>query len=118
RIFVATLAAAGVGNLVWGHVTEGLFYRGLRFESIVAVLRTWPYFALLGAAIAVTEIYLVGRRRSRKPWTPGPRLLLDVAAAYATLQFYALITIFARPAPGSTLGRLARLVLIGIGIHI
>jgi hypothetical protein len=117
RILAATLAATTVGNLIWGHVTERLYYRGLELRHALAALRTWPYFLLLGLGITATELFLLRRRQhARRPWTPGLGLLGDVAAAYATMQLYALITIFARPAPASTLGDLARLFLLGLGI--
>jgi hypothetical protein len=116
RVFMATMAAACAGNLVWGHVSERLFYRGLALENIGYVFGTWPYFACLGVGIGLTQIFLLHRRRWRKPWSFGWGIALDVAAAYATVQFYALITIFARPASGSTAADLARLVLRGLGI--
>ena len=115
RILAATLAAATFGNLVWGHVTEGLFYRGMAWANLVQVLRAWPYFALLGLGIGGTELYLLARKRRRKPWTLGPRLVGDVLAAYCTLQFYGLITLFARPAPQSTPWTLLKLFLVAFG---
>ena len=48
RVVVATLAATALGNLLWGHVAERLFYRGLEGRQVLEVLRTWPYFLLLG----------------------------------------------------------------------
>ncbi len=116
RILVATLAAATIGNLVWGHVTERLFYRGLAWHHVPDQLATWPYFLLLGLGIGLSELWLVRkRRRRRKPWTWGWGLALDIACAYATVQFYGLITIFARP-EGATPWQLAKLVGIGLGI--
>jgi hypothetical protein len=108
------------GNLLWGHVSERLFYRGLAWRNVVYVLQTWPYFVLLGIGISVTELYLLRKkaRKRRAPWTPGWRVLGDVAAAYATLQFYGLITIFARPAPGTSVATLARLVVAAFGVHV
>jgi hypothetical protein len=99
-------------------VSERLFYRGLAWRNVTYVLGTWPYFVLLGVGISVTELYLLRKRarRRRAPWTGGWRIVGDVAAAYATLQFYGLITIFARPTPGTSMGSLARLALAAFGI--
>ncbi|HEB77042.1 MAG TPA: hypothetical protein ENI90_00760 [Methylothermaceae bacterium] len=118
RVFVATMAAAAFGNLVWGHVTERLYYRGLEWEHVVYVLGTWPYFVLLGIGIALSQIYLLKFRRRRRPWTLDRWLWKDVLAAYCMLQFYALIHIFARPAAGSTTWDLTRLFLRGFGIQL
>lgn len=118
RILAATIAAAGIANLVWAHVTEKLYFGGMMFDNIVYVLRTWPYFVLLSLGIAVCQIYLLHKKRTRKPWTWGPRIGLDVLAVYCTLQFFSLIHIFARPSADSTLWDHTRLFLIGLGIHI
>lgn len=118
RVFVATLAAAGFGNLVWGHVTERLFYRGMEWEHVLWVMATWPYFVLLGVGIGLSHVYLLWRKRRRRPWTWDRWIWTDVLAAYATLQFYALIHIFARPHRDSTTGDLFRLFLKGFGIDV
>jgi len=118
RIFVATMAAAAYGNLVWGHMTERLYYRGLEFKHVVYVFGTWPYFVLLGLGIALSQIYLLGRRRRRRPWTRDWWILKDILAVYVMLQYYALIHIFARPATGGTVWDLFRLFLVGFGIHL
>jgi hypothetical protein len=117
RILVATMAAAGFGNLVWGHMTERLFYRGLEMENALYVLGTWPYFVLLGLGIAFSQIFLLGRKR-RKPWSRDAWLVKDVLAVYLTLQYFALIHIFARPVPGSSLGDLFRLFMKAFGVEI
>ncbi len=117
RILAATLAAAGFGNLVWGHMTERLYYRGLEMENLLYVLGTWPYFLLLALGIAFSQIVLL-RRRTRRPWRRDLWLVKDIFAAWATLQYFALIHIFARPVPGSTLGDLTRLFLRGFGIQL
>ena len=115
RVFTATMAAAAVGNLVWGHVTERLYYRGMEWENLVYVLGTWPYFALLGLGISFTQLYLMWRKRVRKPWTLDRWLITDVIATYLTLQYFALIHIFARPASGSGIEDLARLFVRAFG---
>ena len=58
------------------------------------------------------------RKRRRKPWTPDRWLVTDVVAAYATIQYFALIHIYARPAGGSSAWDLTRLLLRGFGIHL
>ena len=117
RVFTATMAAAAIGNLVWGHVTERIYYRGMEWENVVFVLGTWPYFVLLGLGIGFTQIYLMWRTRLRKPWTIDRWLVTDIIAAYLTLQYYALIHIFARPVSGSSVGDLTSLFLRGFGIQ-
>lgn len=117
RIFTATMAAAAFGNLVWGHMTERLYYRGLEMENLLYVLGTWPYFVLLGLGIAFSQIFLLGRRR-RKPWTRDLWLPKDVLAVYLTLQYFALIHIYARPVPGSSIGDLFRLFMKAFGVEL
>ncbi len=116
RLAVATMAAAGVGNLFYGHVSERLFMRGMTWENVLYELRTWPYFLALGLGIAASQIVLMRAKRNRKPWTPGPGILLDVVGAYTTMQFYSLIRIFRRPCSEGTTADLLQLVLIGLGI--
>lgn len=118
RVFTATMAAACVGNLIWGHVTERLFYRGMELEHMLYALGTWPYFLLLGLGISCTQLYLMWRKRVRKPWTLDRWLITDVLATYCTLQFFALIHIFARPVTDSTVWDLWRLFLKAFGIHL
>jgi len=117
RVVAATMAAAGLGNLVWGHLTEEMLDGGLRFANF-RMLQSWPYFLLLGAGISVTELYLLHRKSTRRKWSPGPRLIGDVLAAYCTWQFYALIHIFNRPVPGSTVWDHFRLFLRAFGLHL
>lgn len=118
RIVTATMAAAALGNLVWGHIVERMLYAGIRYENLWIELGTWPYFVLLGGGISLTGLYLYWRRRSRRPWSWGPGLALDVLAAYGTLQFFTLIRIFRRPAGGSAVGDLFLLFLKGFGVHV
>lgn len=117
RVFVATMAAAGFGNLFWGHLPEEFFYKGLRFENFYGVLQTWPYFVLLGLGVSLTELYLTRNKTTRKPWTLDYHLPLDILAMYLTLQFYSLIHVFARPCQGGDLWDYTRLFLIGLGIN-
>ena len=82
------------------------------------ILRAWPYYLLLGLGISLTQLYLMRKGRTRRLWTPGWRIGLDVLAAYCTIQYFCIIHIFARPHPDGTLGDLVRLFLIGFGIHL
>ncbi len=116
RIFVASMAAAGVGNLIW-HASERTFMHGMEAGSLLFTLGTWPYFLFLGLGIAVSQIYLLRRRSRRKPWTRDRWFVVDLVAAYVTLQYFALIHIFARPAPGATTEDLFRLFFRGFGIE-
>jgi hypothetical protein len=119
RIVFATMVAAGLCNMIYGHLTEEMFYGGAVFRSYFAVFRTWPYYLFLGAAISLTELYLFKRgHHRRRPWTRGPRVALDVLAVYCTVQFYAMIHIFMFPTENSTIGDLFRLFLRGFGIRL
>ena len=118
RVFAATMAAAFFGNMAWGHMSENLFYNGLEWENVVEYLPRWPYFLLLGIAISLTQVYLLRRKRTRKPWTRGPRIVTDVLATYVTIQFYCLIHIFGRPVSDGTVWEYTRLFLIGLGIRL
>ncbi len=118
RVFVATMAAACVGNMIWGHMSENLYYEGLEWENILDYLPRWPYFLLLGLGISLVQVYLLRKKRNRKPWTWGWRILTDILAAYVTIQFYCLIHIYGRPVPGGSVWEYTRLLLIGLGIHL
>ncbi|MCB1866654.1 MAG: hypothetical protein KDG50_14645 [Chromatiales bacterium] len=118
RIVVATLAAVTVGNLIWGHMVERFYYAGIEAQQFAHTFATWPYFVLLGLGIGLTEVYLVKKKRKRKPWTPGAGLVGDVIATYCTLQFYALIHIFIVSRGASDNAELFRLFLTAFGIHI
>ena len=119
RIVFATMMAAGLCNMIYGHLTEEMFYGGTLFRNFFAVFRTWPYYLFLGGAISLTEVYLLKRgHHRRRPWSRGPRIALDVLAVYCTVQFYAMIHIFMFPTEDSTVWDLFRLFLRGFGIHI
>ena len=118
RISLATFAAVTVGNLVWGHMTEGMFYNGMYYRNFAGVLKTWPYFILLTLGITVTELYLFWRKPTRKVWTLDRYWVTDFIAMYCTVQFYCIIHVFAKPSSGATLTDCAKLFLIGFGIHI
>jgi hypothetical protein len=118
RVSVATLAAVGVGNLVWGHVVELMYYDGMLFRNFAGMFRAWPYFLLLTLGITGTELWLLWkpRRLRRKPWTWGWRIGLDVAAAYVTIQFYSLLHIFLFPVAGAGFWDHVAVFLKGVGI--
>ncbi len=73
---------------------------------------------LLGLGISLSQFILLNNKRKRKPWTRDRWFLKDVVATYLTLQYFALIHIFARPTSGSTVWDLFRLFLTGLGIKI
>ena len=93
-------------------------FRDRSLDDVVYVLGTWPYFFILGLGIGLTQIFRMKWKRRRKPWTRDRRILCDVVAAYCTLQFFALIHIFARPVADSTVWDLFRLFLIGFGVQL
>lgn len=118
RVFFATFVSTSIGNHIWGHVPDRMYSRDLSLASLISILRAWPYYVLLGLGIALTQLYLMRKGRTRRPWTLDRRIGLDVLAAYATIQYFCLIHIFARPIPESTLADHIRLCLIGFGIHL
>jgi hypothetical protein len=114
RIVAAAIFAAGFANMVWGHLTERLFYRGLQWSHVLHVGSTWPYYLLLGLGIGLTQVYL-RRVKRRKPWTSFDRIPLDVLAVYGTLQFFALLDIFNHA--DFALAVRARVFLAALGVH-
>ncbi len=119
RIFTATMAAACFGNLIWGHMTEAVFYSGVELNSLMESVKQWPYFVLLGLGITVSEFWLLHKKKTaRKPWTFDKHIGWDFLSAYATLQYYALIHIFVYTTPEATLGDNFRLFMTGLGIQL
>jgi hypothetical protein len=85
------MAAAGGGNLLF-HLMEACLYDGPTPAVLASVLRTTPYYIVLGLAIGITQIWLMQRgRRRHRPWTSLRRLPLDVMAVTATIGFFILI---------------------------
>jgi len=117
RIALAIFVAAGVGNLVWGHGAERVFYDGLWIGNLSFFNRRWPYFFLLSAAIAATQLFKMGRRARRRPWTLDAGLFKDIGAAYLTIQLYALFHIFAYPPAEAGALDLWKVFLIGFGFR-
>ena len=117
RIFVATLAAAGFGNLVYHIVFASLIY-GTTPEIFVSRLGTIPYYLLLGVGIAATQVWLVERGHERRqPWSGGWRTGFDLLAVAGTFGFFVLIRPFHHiPHDGSMMDAL-RVVLAAFGIH-
>ena len=117
RVFTATLFATTFGNMIWGHITEYMFYDGLKFKNFIELLKVAPYFILLGLMISITQVYLLKRKTKRKPWTKDKRFALDILCAYATFQAYSLIHIFARPVENGTFYDYIRIFLFAFGIY-
>ena len=117
RILIASLAAAALGNLIT-HIIEQTLNHGMNVDSVGYVLFTWPYFFLLGIGIAVSMIFMRRRKRRRKPWTLDRWFALDMLSAYVTIQYFALIHIFARPSETSSLEDMFVLFMLGLGIDL
>lgn len=117
RVSAAIFAAAGAGNMIWGHAAERVLFRGAVVENLTFHFRRWPYFALLAGAIALTQLYMMWRKGKRKPWTPGPRILWDIGAAYLVIQFFALLHVFAWPPGEATFWDLWKIFLSGFGLR-
>ncbi len=117
RILIASLAAAGVGNLIT-HIMKQNLQHGMHAQSFSYVLATWPYFFLLGIGIAVSMIFMRRRKRRRKPWTFDRWIAVDILAAYVTIQYFALIHVFARPTEASTLEDMFVLFMLGLGVDL
>ena len=116
RIFTATMAAACFGNLIWGHMTEAMFYSNIESNVLLLSLKQWPYFVLLGLGITVSEFWLLHKKKtSRRPWTPDKYIGWDVLSAYVTLQYFALIHVFFYTTPEASLSDNFRLFLTGFG---
>ncbi len=116
RIFCATMAAACFGNLVWGHMTEAVFYSGVELHSLTESIKQWPYFVLLGLGITASEFWLLHKKKTRrKPWTLDKKIGWDFLSAYVTLQYFALIHIFVYTVPQATLADNIRIFLTGLG---
>ena len=116
RIFCATMSAACFGNLVWGHMTEAVFYYGVELNSLTESMKQWPYFVLLGLGITASEFWLLHKKKtSRKPWTLDKDIGWDFLSAYVTLQYFAMIHIFVYTIPEATLADNFRLFLTGLG---
>lgn len=119
RIFFAIMIATILGNPFWGHTPGKLLVTGISWEDFFRlVLRSWPYYVLLGLGISLSQLYLMRRVRTRQPWTADKRFVLDIACSYLTFQYFSLIHIFIRPQTNSTLMDHVRLFLIGFGIHL
>ena len=117
RILVASLAAAGLGNLV-AHLMKQNLQHGMTMQSVSYTLHTWIYFLLLGLGITVSMIFMRGRKRKRRAWTLDRWFVVDLLAAYITIQYFALIHIFARPTEASSFTDLFVVFMLGLGIDL
>ncbi len=117
RVFAATMFATAVGNLLW-HISERVGFNGFEWDHVVYRLGTWPYFLALGLGIVCAQLYMLKRKRRRKPWTRDRWLVGDVISAYVTIQYFGLIHIFARPAGGADTWDLFRLFARGFGLQL
>ncbi|MDX8409173.1 MAG: hypothetical protein R8J84_03890 [Mariprofundales bacterium] len=117
RITLATFAAVCIGNMVWGHLTEQMYYQGARWQNFSPFLTSWPYFVLLSLGILVTEIYLLNKKRRRQPWQWNRYFLIDLCSMLLTIQFYALLHIFVIHPEDATLIELTQLFLLAFGIQ-
>jgi len=115
RIFVATMAAAAVGNMLW-HMSEQVLFQGVHWRTIEYRFGIWAYYLFLAIGIASCQIYLLKRKKRRKPWSKNWRLVTDVMATYITLQYFALIHVFARPTTSSDFSDHWTLFLRGFGL--
>lgn len=117
RILIGSLAAAGLGNLV-AHLMKQNLQHGMALQSVNYVLETWAYFVLLALGIAVSMIFMRRRKRRRKAWTPDRWFVVDLLSAYVTIQYFALIHVFARPTDESSFQDLFVLFMLGLGIDL
>ncbi len=117
RTFVATMAAAGFGNFVYGHMVEGFLYEGATVAELLSQLRTIPFFVLFGTAIGAVAVFMQLRgRRARRPWTGGWRTATDVASMLLTFGAFMIIRMFRVGPVHFELGDCVRLALIALGI--
>lgn len=99
RMFVATMAAAGLGNFLYHFLGENRLIADVGILRALVALRVWLlYCFLLGSAIAISQI----RHHSRR------RLTLTVwdrfRACAAVSSFYCVIQVFDTLDPRYTLG--------------
>lgn len=119
RIFTAIMVATIIGNPFWGHTPAKLIYNGITFERFFRlILRSWPYYILLGLGISLCHLYLMRKVRTRKPWTRDRWFVVDILCSYLTIQYFSLIHVFIRPQSNSNLWDHVKLFLIGLGIHL
>ena len=111
------MAAAGLGNLIT-HMMKQILQHGMHMQSVAYVLEPWVYFLLLGLGIAVSMMFMRRRKHRRKPWTLDRWFVIDLLAAYVTIQYFALIHVFARPTEASKIGDMLVLFMLGLGIDL
>ncbi|MFC1679494.1 hypothetical protein ACFL2T_04725 [Elusimicrobiota bacterium] len=117
RVSIAIFAAACLGHMIWIRGVEQLFYSGMGTGALRAVWVAWPYDVLQAAAIISCQLFLMGRKRRRRPWTLGKGLIWDVLAAYLTLQLFGLIHIFGYSAPSVSAWDRLKIFLLAFGLR-
>jgi hypothetical protein len=58
------------------------------------------------------------RKHQRKPWTLDRWFIVDLLSVYITIQYFALIHVFARPTEASSLTDLFQLFMLGLGFDL
>lgn len=111
----ATIASAGIANMLWVHVPMYLLTYGVSWGSLEK-MPTWPYYLLLTSGIVVTEIYLLNRRKKRKAWQMDRWFVVDVFCVVLTITYFSLIHVFARPVAGGNVVLYSQLFLKGLGL--
>ena len=117
RMMLASMAAAALGNLI-AHLVMSNLLHDITLQDTGKSLFTWPYFVLLGLGIGVSLIVMRQYKRRRRPWTLDRWFAVDLLAAYVTIQYFALIHIFIRPSPDSSLEDLFMLFMRGFGVDL
>jgi hypothetical protein len=114
RIVSATFASVGLGNMIWGHFPRAWLMYGMTFDAL-SNSATWIYYLLLSGGIVCTQLYLLSTRRTRRSWTRGWRVILDILAMAITVEYYSVIHIFARPIESGNMRGYFDLFLKGFG---
>jgi len=92
RIFFATLAAAGFGNMLFHFLRDGSYIVSMGVWDAFAAFRVYlVYAALLGTAIGFSQLRHQGRRLQRDS------LRTRVLAPISVLAFYCVLSVFNDP---------------------
>ena len=116
RAFVATVAAAGVGNVIY-HMVFVFLNQGATPDSFLWVSRTMLYFPALACGIGLTQVwFLVRGRRRRRAWSWGWRIGLDVLGVAGTFAFFILIRPLHHVRGSGNVLEYCRFILSALGI--